>query len=200
MIIGIRKEPNGSLYMDKNIYSKTENIKLSAEEFETFKQQNKEDNYTYNIGQEVFKKEYIIDSEINYQEEVVQFVIVTKRKFTDDLLSQPPYNYTKVYIDDEYVDCTSTDFNDDLTFSVEKYNARKLKEKDDIRIHEIEARLKKLDQDFRQADLGAVIKDLDERKAEFITLHNELRQLLGKPAREYKTSVENQDNQKSVEE
>ena len=56
------------------------------------------------------------------------------------------------------------------------------------RIPIIEARLKKLDQDFRQVDLGAIIPDIEERKAEFITLHNELRQLLGKPAREYRNS------------
>lgn len=31
-------------------------------------------------------------------------------------------------IDDKYSDCTSSDFNNDLTFSVDKYNARKQKE------------------------------------------------------------------------
>lgn len=56
----------------------------------------------------------------------------------------------------------------------------------DMRMPIIEARLKKLDQDFRQVDLGAIIPDIEERKAEFIALHNELRQLLDKPAREYK--------------
>jgi hypothetical protein len=53
------------------------------------------------------------------------------------------------------------------------------------RIAEITTRLDALDKDFRQADLGAVIEDLDERKAEFITLHNELRTLQGKPLRVY---------------
>ena len=53
------------------------------------------------------------------------------------------------------------------------------------RIKEIDVRLDSLDKDFRQADLGAVIEDLEERKAEFITLHNELRTLQGKPLREY---------------
>lgn len=55
----------------------------------------------------------------------------------------------------------------------------------DLRIAEITTRLEQLDKDFRQADLGAVIEDLDERKAEFITLHNELRTLQGKPLRVY---------------
>ena len=49
----------------------------------------------------------------------------TSRVYTDKELSQPPYNYTKVEIDDVYSDCQESDFNDDLTFSIEKYNARK---------------------------------------------------------------------------
>ena len=49
----------------------------------------------------------------------------TNRVYTDEELSQPPYNYTKVEIDDVYSDCQESDFNDDLTFSIEKYNARK---------------------------------------------------------------------------
>ena len=49
----------------------------------------------------------------------------TSRVDTDKELSQPPYNYTKVEIDDVYSDCQESDFNDDLTFSIEKYNARK---------------------------------------------------------------------------
>lgn len=44
-------------------------------------------------------------------------------------MSAPPYNYTKKTIDDQYSDCEPTDFNNDLTFSVEKYNARKNAEK-----------------------------------------------------------------------
>lgn len=50
------------------------------------------------------------------------------RIFTDEQLSQPPYNYTKVEVDDIYSDCTNADFNEDLTFNVEKYNARKERE------------------------------------------------------------------------
>ena len=49
----------------------------------------------------------------------------TSRVYTDEELSKPPYNYTKVEIDDVYSDCQESDFNDDLTFSIEKYNARK---------------------------------------------------------------------------
>ena len=53
------------------------------------------------------------------------------------------------------------------------------------RIAEIKPRLEQLSQDLTQAQVGAVFEDLDERKAEFIKLHNELRTLLGKPQREY---------------
>lgn len=68
MFIAVRLEPNGSIYIVKNLYTNTED----AEQY-----------------------------------------------------SLPPYNYTKVEIDDKYSDCINQDFNEDLTFSVEKYNARK---------------------------------------------------------------------------
>lgn len=54
---------------------------------------------------------------------------------------------------------------------------------------EISARLNELSQDLIQAQAGAVFEDLDERKAEFQTLHNELRILTGKPARQYEEVV-----------
>lgn len=36
--------------------------------------------------------------------------------------------YTIVEVDEKYVDCCFEDFNEDLTFNVDKYNARKQKE------------------------------------------------------------------------
>ena len=89
MFIAIRKEPNGSLYMDKEIYSRTQEVQ---------------------------------DEQGN---------ITIQPLFSDEVLSQPPYNYTKVEIDDTYSDCQASDFNDDLTFSIEKYNARKQKQDND---------------------------------------------------------------------
>ena len=83
MFIAIRKEPNGSIYMDKEIYSRTQEVQ---------------------------------DEQGN---------IAIQPLFTDETLAQPPYNYTKVEIDDIYSDCQASDFNDDLTFSIEKYNTRK---------------------------------------------------------------------------
>ena len=143
MFIAIRKEPNGSLYMDKEIYSRTQEVQ---------------------------------DEQGN---------IITQPLFNDETLSKPPYNYTKVEIDDVYSDCQASDFNDDLTFSIEKYNARKQKEKGLARIAEIKPRLEQLSQDLIQAQVGAVFEDLEERKLEFQTLHNELRILLGKEPRKY---------------
>ena len=89
MFIAIRKEPNGSLYMDKDIYSRTQEVQ---------------------------------DENGN---------ITIRPLFSDETLSQPPYNYTKVEIDDKYSDCIGRDFNEDLTFSIEKYNARKQKQDND---------------------------------------------------------------------
>lgn len=62
---------------------------------------------------------------------------------------------------------------------LELYNKNK-------RINEIKTRLEQLSQDLIQAQAGAVFDDLEERKAEFQTLHNELRVLLSKELREYK--------------
>jgi hypothetical protein len=97
--------------------------------------------------------------------------------------------FAKVELDDQYKDCNYFDFNEDLTFSVEKYNARKQKENNQLRINEIKARLEQLSQDLIQAQAGAVFEDLEERKAEFQTLHNELRVLLGKEPREYNKTL-----------
>ena len=83
MKIAIRKEPNGTLYIDKDIYSRTQEVQ---------------------------------DEQGN---------ITIQPLFSDETLSKPPYNYTKVEIDDKYSDCQASGFNDDLTFSIEKYNARK---------------------------------------------------------------------------
>lgn len=59
-------------------------------------------------------------------------------------------------------------------------NYRKL-----VKIQIIKNRLNELSQDIIQAQAGAIFDDLEERKAEFQELHNELRALQGKEAREY---------------
>ena len=40
-------------------------------------------------------------------------------------LVKPPYNYKIVEIDDKYADCLISDFNQDLSFSIDKYKSRK---------------------------------------------------------------------------
>lgn len=134
MYIAIRKEPNGSIYMDKNIYSKTETLKFTSDAYQKFKEQNPNLDYTYAETKEpIEKQQTIFNDETGFPElkttiKLVQYILVTKKAFTDEQLSQPPYNYTKVEIDDKYSDCIPSDFNDDLTFNVDKYNARKQKE------------------------------------------------------------------------
>lgn len=101
MFIAIRKEPNGSLYMDKDIYSRTQEVQ---------------------------------DENGN---------ITIQPLFSDETLSQPPYNYKKVEIDDKYSDCIGRDFNEDLTFSIEKYNARKQKQDNDEYENKVVALIRK---------------------------------------------------------
>lgn len=62
------------------------------------------------------------------------------------------------------------------------YTAEELKNK---RVGAIKERLAQLSEDFIQAWAGAQISDIDARKTEFATLHNELRSLLGKTPRIY---------------
>lgn len=57
------------------------------------------------------------------------------------------------------------------------------------RIIEIQQRLTELDQDIVQDLVGEIVPNIEERKAEFVTLHNELRTLLGKEQRLTKSSL-----------
>ena len=62
------------------------------------------------------------------------------------------------------------------------YTQEELKEK---RIAEIKERLGRLSEDFVQSWVGAAFSDLEDRKREFVALHNELRTLMGKSPRTY---------------
>ena len=122
MFIAVRKEPDGSLYMDKEIYSRTQEVQ---------------------------------DENGN---------ITIQPLFTDEELSQPPYNYTKVEIDDIYSDCQAGDFDEDLTFSIEKYNARKQKQDNDIYENKIVALIRKkynINQEL------AILRQRDAKPLEF---------------------------------
>lgn len=104
-------------------------------------------------------------------------------RFSEEILRKPPYNFSFISVDFE--DVEPSDFDLDLKFNIEKYNQRKSSKEKQLRIVEIKTRLNKLSQDFIQAQVGAVFDDLDQRKAEFKALHNELRGLLGKAPRKY---------------
>ena len=122
MKIAIRKEPNGSLYMDKEIYSRIQEVQ---------------------------------DEKGN---------ITIQPLFSDETLSKPPYNYTKVEIDDVYSDCQASDFNEDFTFNVEKYNARKQKQDNEEYENKIVALIRKkynINQEL------AILRQRDAKPQEF---------------------------------
>ena len=122
MFIAIRKEPNGSLYMDKEIYSRTQEV------------QDKNGNITI------------------------------QPLFSDEELSQPPYNYTKVEIDDKYSDCQLSDFNDNLTLNVDKYNARKQKQDNDEYENKVVALIR---QKYNINQELAILRQRDTKPEEF---------------------------------
>ena len=122
MIIAIRKEPNGTLYIDKDIYSRTQEVQ---------------------------------DEQGN---------ITIQPLFTDEELAQPPYNYTKVEIDDKYSDCQASDFNDDLSFNIEKYNARKQKQDNDEYENKIVALIR---QKYNVNQELAILRQRDTKPEEF---------------------------------
>lgn len=96
-------------------------------------------------------------------------------------------------------DCLETDknivrgFDGKLVFEEETKKQEYLKAKQEFetnqtkqnRISEIKQRLEKLNKDFIQSMIGAIIPDIEEKRAEFISLHNELRELEGKEPRDY---------------
>lgn len=123
MIIAIRKEPNGSLYMDKDIFSRTHEVQ-----------------------------------DENGNIEVVPM-------FTNEELAQPPYNYTKVEIDDKYSDCQASDFDEDLIFSIEKYNVRKQKQDNDEYENKVVALIR---QKYNVNQELAILRQRDAKPQEFV--------------------------------
>ena len=145
MFISIRKEPNGSLYMDKEIYSRTQEVR------------DENDNITI------------------------------QPLFSDETLSKPPYNYTKVEVDDKYSDCQSSDFNDDLTLNVEKYNERKQKQDNDEYENKIVALIRKkynINQEL------AILRQRDAKPQEYQEYYDYVEQC--------KKQVKNVDNYEEV--
>lgn len=99
------------------------------------------------------------------------------------------YNYTKVEIPDNIFEFVFTDdFNDDLTFNQEKFEARLQREEDLRKLPKLRERLEELSDDIVQIQCGAVFEDKDDRIAEFQEVHNEIRRIIGKEPRKYLTS------------
>lgn len=194
MIVGIRKEKNGKFYIDKETYSKYETITLTLEEFENFKKIYPKAEYTFKNSQIAVEKEIVVEQDSNLTPpiktktiiEMVDVVLVTKRVITDEELSLSPYNYTKVEIPNEYNDCIGADFNDDYTFSIEKYNKRKERENALLILPDKLKRLEELRKDIVQDVAGLYIEDIEARKEEYRTLLNEVRVLQEKTPRETK--------------
>lgn len=96
-------------------------------------------------------------------------------------------------------DCLETDknivrgFDGKLVFEEETKTQEYLKAKQEFetkqnnqkRIAEIKQRLDELNKDFIQIMMGAFIPNIEDKEIEFRTLHNELRNLEGKPPRDY---------------
>ena len=157
MFIAIRKEPNGSLYMDKEIYSRTQEV----------------------------------------QDETGNIEVVPM--FTDEELSQPPYNYTKVEINDKYSDCQASDFNDDLTFSIEKYNARKQKQDADEYENKIVALIR---QKYNVNQELAILRQREAKPQEFAEYNEYVEQCKEqvKNVHNYEEVLANAINQESEQE
>lgn len=155
MIIAIRKEPNGTLYMDKEIYSRTHEVR---------------------------------DENGN---------ITIQPLFSDEELAHPPYNYTKVNIDDKYADCIYSDFDctdDTFVFNIAKYNARKTNADNLKKIAELKLELVPIKEDVEQVELfGMVRDDYEEKKQRCAEIVNEIRRLMGKEPRK----IENTSNRMS---
>ena len=157
MKIAIRKEPNGTLYMDKEIYSRTQEVQ---------------------------------DENGN---------ITIQPLFTDETLSKPPYNYTKVEIENKYSDCQASDFNDDLTFSIEKYNARKQKQDNDEYENKIVTLIR---QKYNVNQELAILRQRDTKPEEFAEYNEYVEQCKEqvKNVHNYEEVLANAVNQESEQE
>ena len=63
----------------------------------------------------------------------------------DEKYTKEPYNYKVVEVGDAFEDCTGSDFNEDYSFNIEKYNSRKENENRQRRIQELKNLLDKTD-------------------------------------------------------
>lgn len=106
------------------------------------------------------------------------------------------FNYQKIPITKDMIEINEKDleqigitkcFDVDNNCVIDYDNSAEIAaEQKQKRIAKIKKRLDELNDDFIQYYLGAVIPNIEERKIEFISLHNELREFLEKEPRIYK--------------
>lgn len=68
-------------------------------------------------------------------------IYIDKKLRSDIDYTKPPYNFIIIDIGEAYSDCQAIDFNNDLTFNVNKYNDRKQKYANNVRIAELKQML-----------------------------------------------------------
>ena len=95
--------------------------------------------------------------------------ITNERVYSDEKLSKSPYNYTRVEIDEKYEDCQPCDFNADLSFNVDKYNARKQKQDNEEYENKIVSLIRKK---YNVNQELAILRQRDTKPEEF-TEYNE---------------------------
>jgi hypothetical protein len=99
--------------------------------------------------------------EINYP---TRKIIVDKEVIEETYDNYIENGFTKLEMEDVYKDCRYSDFNEDLTFNVDKYNARKEQEKKVVYESEIVALIRKkytIDQEL------AILRQRDTKPQEF---------------------------------
>lgn len=86
--------------------------------------------------------------------------------------------YIIINVDDQFKDCQTCDFNEDMTFSVEKYNSRKQLEEKQMLIPQLKQELTKWKEDVEQVELfGMDRSDYEEKKKRCAEIILELRVL-----------------------
>lgn len=76
-------------------------------------------------------------------------IYIDKHLRNDIPYTEPPYSFTIINIDDKYANCINTDFDNDFTLNIERYNKR---------IHDIEVapRISELKQLLTDTDYKAI--------------------------------------------
>lgn len=63
-------------------------------------------------------------------------IYIDKNLREDIPYTEPPYNFTIIEVEKE--DCVESDFNDDLTFNLDKYNDRKQRGNNCVKLEELD--------------------------------------------------------------